>query len=416
MKNFQWIASLAMVLGYATSTQAALFDLETKITASDAAANDWFGISVAISGNIALVGVPFDDDGGINSGSAYLFDVTTGNQLAKLTADDAAAFDEFGASVAISGNMALVGAHRDDDGYSGSGSAYLFDVTTGIQFAKLTAADAEAFDWFGGSVAISGNTALIGASYDDDGGGNSGSAYLFDVTTGKQLAKLTASDATASDRFGNSVAISGNTALVGAERDDDGGSKSGSAYLFDVTTGNELAKLTATDAAPRNVFGGSVAISGNTALVGARGNDDGGSSSGSAYLFDVTTGNQLAKLTATDAAPFDRFGGSVAISGNRALVGAYGDDDGGGSSGSAYLFDVTTGSQLAKLTATDAAPGDVFGSVAISGNIALVGARNDDDGGSSSGSAYLFENIIPEPSTLLLGVMACLGFLQRRER
>jgi len=213
--------------------------------------------------------------------------------------------------------------------------------------------------------------------------------------------------------FGGSVAISGNTALVGALGDNDGGSVSGSAYLFDITTGNQLAKLTASDAATGDVFGGSVAISGNTALVGARGDDDGGSFSGSAYLFDITTGNQLAKLTASDAATGDFFGESVAISGNTALVGAWGD---GSSSGSAYLFDITTGNQLAKLTASDAATSDEFGwSVAISGNTALVGALDDNDGGFGSGSAYLYTTI-PEPSTLLLGALASLGLLMRRRR
>jgi len=159
-----------------------------------------------------------------------------------------------------------------------------------------------------------------------------------------------------------------------------------------------------------------VAISGNTALVGARLDDDGGNESGSAYLFDITTGLQLAKLTASDAAAGDRFGSSVAISGNVALIGAFSNDDAGDSSGSAYLFDITTGLQLAKLTASDAALGDEFGfSVAISGNTALVGALFDDDGGFDSGSAYLY-TAIPEPSTLLLGVMASMGLLMRRRR
>jgi len=329
-------------------------------------------------------------------------------QETKLTADDAAGGDSFGGSVAISGNTALVGAWGDDDAGGISGSAYLFDVTTGDQLAKLTASDAAGGDLFGYSVAISGNTALVGAYGNNDAGGISGSAYLFDVTTGSQLAKLTASDAAAGDFFGWSVAISGNTALVGAYGDDGGGGNFGSAYLFDVTTGNQLAKLAASDATAGDLFGYSVAISGNTALVGAWLDDDGGINSGSAYLFDVTTGNQLAKLTAPDAAMFDEFGGSVAISGNTALVGAQWDDDGDSDSGSAYLFDVTTGNQLAKLTPSDTTAGDRFGnSVAISGTTALVGARFDDDAGNFSGSAYLYENI-PEPSGLLLGILAGL--------
>jgi len=340
-------------------------------------------------------------------------------QETKLTADDAAEFDEFSRSVALSGNTALVGAWRDDDAGNASGSAYLFGITTGNQLFKLTASDAAVLDGFGVSVALSGNTALVGAAWDNDGGSDSGSAYLFDITTGNQLAKLTAADAAADDFFGYSVALSGNTALIGARQDDDGGVNSGSAYLFDITTGNQLAKLTASDAAAGDFFGDSVALSGNTALVGAQWDNDGGSNSGSAYLFDVTTGNQLFKLTAAAAAADDFFGYSVAISGNTALVGALGDDDGGIDSGSAYLFDVTTGNQLAKLTASDAAADDFFGnSVALSGNTALVGARWDADGGRSSGSAYLYTNI-PEPSSLLLGTFAGLfglGTPGRRRR
>jgi len=145
----------------ATPAQAQFFDQETKLTASDAAVFDVFGISVSISGNTALVGASGDDDRGFRTGSAYLFDITTGNQLAKLTASDATADDRFGKSVAISGNTALVGVSGDDDAGRSSGSAYLFDVTTGNQLAKLTASDAAANDAFGISVSISGNTALV---------------------------------------------------------------------------------------------------------------------------------------------------------------------------------------------------------------------------------------------------------------
>ena len=228
MKIFSFTAFLALLFACTPTTQAAFFDQEIKITAADAAQDDRFGRAVAISGNTALVGAWFDDDGSSNSGSAYLFDVTSGNQLAKLTPSDTTAGDRFGASVAISGNTALVGAYVNDDG---AGSAYLFDITTGNQIAKITATDAVSGDQFGVSVAISGNTALVGAYADDDGGSNSGSAYLFDVTTGNQLAKLTAADAAANDWFGVSVAISGNMALLGANGDSESGTRSGSAYL-----------------------------------------------------------------------------------------------------------------------------------------------------------------------------------------
>ena len=177
-----------------------------------------------------------------------------------------------------------------------------------------------------------------------------------------------------------------------------------------------LQKLTAPDAASGDIFGFSVAIDGTRALAGAYGDDDNGSRSGSAYLFDTTTGSLLQKLTAPDAASGDIFGFSVAIDGTRALAGAYGDDDNGSRSGSAYLFDTTTGSLLQKLTAPDAASDDFFGlSVAIDGTRALVGAHLDDDNGSRSGSAYLFESkseskSVPEPSFVfglaVLGIFA----------
>ena len=154
----------------------------------------------------------------------------------KLTAADAARHDQFGYSVSISGDTALVGAYFDDDGYSYSSSAYVFrwDGMSWAQEAKLTAADTAASDRFGYSVSISGDTALVGAYDDDDGGYGSGSAYVFrwDGTTWAQEAKLTAADAAAGDQFGYSVSISGDTALVSARGDDDAGSASGSAYVL----------------------------------------------------------------------------------------------------------------------------------------------------------------------------------------
>ncbi len=348
-------SGLALAIVALTSpVQAATYTLNNKLTADDAAYDDHFGTSVAISGNTAIVGSIYDDDDGADSGSAYLFDITTGQQIAKLTADDAASGDYFGDAVAISGNIAIVGSVYDDDVGTNSGSAYLFDITTGQQIAKLTADDAAAGNHFGDSVAISGNTAIVGSDRDDDAFTTSGSAYLFDITTGQQIAKLRADDATAGDRFGTSVSISGNTAIVGSYWDDDDGSASGSAYLFDITTGEQIAKLTADDAEAGDRFGSSVAISGNTVIVGSYWDDDDGPASGSAYLFDITTGKQIAKLTADDAEAGDRFGSSVAISGNIAIVSSHLDDGIGSDNGSAYLFDITSGEQIAKLTAHDA--------------------------------------------------------------
>lgn len=414
MKTHWMLFVLAGAVLSLDSTATAGFEQVHKLTASDAAADDVFGYSVGVSDNTVIAGAWLHDDGGTNSGSAYLFDAATGSQLHELIASDAAPEDRLGWSVGIDGNTAIVGAYHDDDAGSESGSAYLFDVFTGAQVSKLTASDAGAGDLFGWSVGISGNNAIVGACHDDDAGSDSGSAYIFDVGTGKQLSKLTASDAAAGDNFGRSVAISGNTAIVGAWADDDAGDASGSAYLFDLATGDQLAKLTASDAAPGDHLGCSVAISGDIAIVGAYGDKDAGIDSGAAYLFDVATADQLAKLTASDAAGGDDFGQSVAISINIAVVGACGDDDAGNWSGSTYLFDVATDEQLTKLTAADAAAYDRFGfSVGVSGDTVIVGAYWDDDGGSDSGSAYVF---VPEPAALLLLAVGGLALVRRRRR
>ena len=361
---------------------------QTKITSSDVAGSDYFGYSVAISDSYVIVGSKGDDDNGSASGSAYIFDLTTGNQLHKLTANDAAASDEFGRSVSISDNYAIVGAPFNDDNGSESGSAYIFDVSSGQQLHKLTVSDGAANDIFGLPVAISHSYAIVGSKADDDNGTNSGSAYIFDVSSGQQLHKLTASDADAGDQFGVSVAISGNYAIIGAPYNDDNGSSSGSAYIFDVSSGNQVHKLTASDAAASDIFGHSVSISGNYAIIGAPYNDDNGTNSGSAYIFDVSSGQQLHKLTASDAADTDRFGFSVAISGNYAVIGASNNDDNGSNSGSAYIFNVISGNELNKITASDAAAYDNFGySVAISGNYAVIGSPNDN---SLRGAAYIF--------------------------
>ncbi len=202
--------------------------------------------------------------------------------------------DRFGVSVAVDGDTAVIGAYGNDDAGPESGSAYVFvrNGTTWSEQAKLTASDAATYDRFGDSVAADGDTAVIGAPLDDDAAPESGSAYVFvrNGTTWNEQAKLTASDAATSDVFGESVAVDGDTAAIGSPLDDDAGFDSGSAYVFvrSGTTWNEQAKLTASDAAAYDVFGKSVAVGGDTAVVGARLNDDAGTNSGSAYVYILT--------------------------------------------------------------------------------------------------------------------------------
>ena len=371
---------------------------ELKLLASDGAATDGFGTSVALSDGTAVVGSPYDSDNGSGSGSAYLHDASTGLLITKLLPSDGAAGDFFGKAAAISNSIAVVGAPNDDDNGLDSGSAYSFDAVTGVQLAKLLPLSASADDKFGSSVAISGSTAIVGAPGDSPSStlSNAGSVYRFNAATGAITLLFWQSDAEAGDHFGTSVAISGTPAIgaravIGAPDDDDNGTDSGSAYLYDANTGVLITKLLPNDGAAGERFGYSVAVSDSTVVVGAPADEDNGLLSGSAYVFDADTGALITKLLPSDGAVNNYFGVSVAVSGSIAVIGAGGDDDNGAISGSAYLFDTTTGTQLAKVLPSDGAANDYFGlSVGISGSTSIVGANGDDDNGLDSGSAYLF--------------------------
>ena len=378
-------------------------------------ASDFFGSAVAVSGNYAIVGAANEDDaGGTDSGKAYIYNVTTGSLLFTLNNPNAystSASDSFGDAVAIDGNYAIVGAYLEDDASgSGSGKAYIYNVTTGSLLFTLNNPNPSTSDYFGSAVAISGNYAIVGAYRDAT---LSGKAYIFDVTTGSLLFTLTNPNpygTTLADQFGFAVAISGNYAIVGANGEDElGGSGSGKAYIYNVTTGSLLFTLSNPNAygtSANDGFGNAVAISGNYAIVSAPREDDaGGTDSGKAYIYNVTTGSLVYTLDNPNAygtSASDLFGGfylstqSVAISGDYAVVGAYAEDDAGGtSSGKVYVFSLTTGLLVYTISNPNAygtSTDDYFGwSVAVSGDYILVGARLEDDaGGTSSGKAYIY--------------------------
>jgi hypothetical protein len=292
--------ALALVLCLDEVSKAVAWLEIAKLLASDGAANDVFGLSVSISGDYAIVGAGYDDD---FKGSAYIFkrDGFFWKEQAKLVASDGAAEDLFGWPVSISGDYAIVGAMGDDDI---KGSAYIFkrEGTSWKQEAKLVALDGAAHDQFGWPVSISGDYTIIGADNDDDKGNCSGSAYIFkrDGTSWSQEAKLVASDGEEWDFFGNSVSISGDSAIVGANCDDVNGYDSGSAYIFrrEGTSWKQEAKIVASDGVAGDNFGDPVSIIGDLAIVGAFWDDDMGYHSGSAYIFrrDGTSWSQEAKL------------------------------------------------------------------------------------------------------------------------
>jgi len=262
---------------------------------------------------------------------------------------------------------------------------------------KLLASDGAPSDYFGLSVSIDGDYAIIGAYHS-----NTGSAYIFKRTgkTWTEEQKLTASDGTAGDSFGLAVSIEGNYAIVGAYHDD---SLTGSAYVFKRSDSSWVQedKLTASDGATGDQFGSSVSINGDYVIIGAYGDDSNGIDAGSAYIFKRTgtNWNEEDKLLASDSSSQDKFGISVSIDEDYVIIGAYGDGDNGGHAGSAYIFKRTgtTWTQQNKLLASDGAPSDYFGRpVSINGDYAIIGAYGNDDNGDESGSAYIFKKAVPD--------------------
>lgn len=377
-----------------------------KLLASDGVADAAFGGGFSLDGDTAIIGACGDDDYGHWSGSAYVFirNGTTWIQQAKLLPSDGGAVDaQFGGYLDLDGDTVIIGAFWDDDNGNHSGSAYVFTRagTVWTEQQKLLPADGVADMQFGISIDLDGDTVLIGANRDDDNGNRSGSAYIYTRTgtTWTQQAKLIASDGATEERFGIDVALEGDTAMIGSETPDNG-DYSGSVYVF-TRTGTiwtEQQKLLASDGAAGDWFGFAIALDGDTALFAASYDDDKGAQSGSAYIFTRTgsTWTEQQKLNASDGAVGDHFSEfAVALDGDTAIIGAYMDDDMGSASGSAYVFTRTgtTWTEVQKLTASDGAAGDYFSQygVTLDGDTAFIGAWFDDNAnGVDAGSAYVF--------------------------
>ena len=308
----------------------------TRFEASDGAVTQRFGEALSVSGGYAIAGASRDDDNGTYSGSAYIFERNAAGwtQQAKLHATSPAAYDEYGAAVVINGDYAIVGSRSDDDGGSQSGSAFVYkrSGSSWPQQQKLIALDDATKDLFGSAVALDGAYALIGAPGDDT---NTGSAYVFlrSGTTWTQQAKLIAGDRAGGDVFGTSVAIAGDYAAIGAPGDDSG---KGSVYIFkrSGTSWAQVAKLTLSSPVAGDAFGSAVAMTAQQFAAGAPGRNG---SRGSVYLYERSGSAwiQLARYIASDAAATHRLGASVALDTEHVLAGAPGFTSG---AGAAYLF------------------------------------------------------------------------------
>ncbi|MBN1327022.1 MAG: FG-GAP repeat protein [Candidatus Cloacimonetes bacterium] len=375
---------------------------EYKLFASDAEENDQFGCSVAISGDMALVGAWYEDTRASNAGAVYAFyyDGADWTQQ-KLMANDGEAHNHFGRCLDLDANAAVIGAPGRSETGNQSGVIYTFTRSgnSWIQHEKLFPTDNAMYDYFGSSVSISGNWIATGSTGNDEAGNGSGAVYFYQNSAGNWLErdKVIASDTTVSDEFGYAVAIDGDYALLTAWKDDDNGPNSGSAYIFkrDGLIWNEQDKITPSNAGTSDMFGNSASLDGDYAVVGAAYYDDDDLDCGSAWVFyrTGTQWDQIDILLSDVRTPDDLFGYQVAIDGTTIAVGCPGDDDNGIDSGSVFSFQNTDNdfSLAGKVFASDGFAYRYFGSViAMDADWLAVGVPLDNDNGEEAGAVYIY--------------------------
>lgn len=356
--------------------------IETKLLAPDGMQSDFFGFSVSLSGNRALVGGYQPLYTGPGFAYIFVFDGTTWTAMAKLTASDGVTGDGFGRSVSLAGDRALIGGWNHN---RGSGAAYVFDFdgANWTQTAELTALDGMYADTFALGVSLDGDRALIGGSTE---------AYIFDFdgSTWSQTAKLMTTDG---NILGPSVSLSGDHALVGGSTGNTGSPGFAYIFAFDGTTWIQEAALRAPDPHRFDFFGGAVSLSGTHALIGAGGQTVDGEMVGSAYIFGLVGGtwSLQAELMPSDGYAYKGFGKAVSLVGRRAAITA--GSGGATGNGVAYLFVGSKAgwSERAALQASDGSSADSYGnSVSLSGQTVIVGAPASFGNGYSAGAAYVF--------------------------
>ncbi|MCC5787729.1 MAG: hypothetical protein JJU33_13635 [Phycisphaerales bacterium] len=364
-----------------------------KITASDGASGDEFANAVGFSGDTAVFGAGGKDAGnGFFSGAAYVFRNVGGTwqELARVTASDGQAVDVFGSSVAIAGDTVMVASNNPAAG-SNSGAVYIYREQGGNwqEVTKIIGQDTVSGDRFGTSIAMDDDLAVIGARAH---GTTGGAAYIWRETGGnwQEIGKVWNFDGTSGDEFGSSVAIDNETVVVGAPFDDFAGDDAGAVYVFRSVAGlwQQVARLTASDAGAGDRLGGSVSISGDAIIVGADFQDD---ASGAAYIFREDNGSwtQEAKLTADVPTPFSLFGRRVSIDGDHAVVAASSLDG-----GTVFHFQKVNGTWELQsgFRNSDAGAGDRFGlGLALQGTTALVGAPLHNQPANNAGAAYVVD-------------------------
>lgn len=403
-------AVAALIVTFTFLGSAVAQSPSSTFVAEEAADGDLFGAAVDLSAGLVAVGAQSTDLARDDAGAVHLFEASDGGlvQIATLTAGDGELADAFGASVAIGPDVVLVGAPGVVLTELNEGAAYLFEREGDAwrEVAKLRREAASKNDMFGAAVGFDGGVAVIGAPGADVAGTDSGAAMVYERFAGawEAVATLVPAAGASGERFGSAVAVDGERILIGASGDVSAGEQPGSAYLFERASDgwHEVARWSPSDGKGGDAFGDAVALAGDLALIGARFADLAGSDEGAAYLFERTSDGwqEAAKLTLPEPSDRDQFGHSVALAGDVALVGAPRVDEPDRDSGALWAFVRGADGWGSRGRLSPAAPDayDEFGTaVAADGSVAVVGAPQDIPEGESdrtvTGTATLFREL-----------------------
>lgn len=381
-------ASLLLLLIVATAPRAhAIQPLQRKLLPPPTQATEaWFGSSIATNSLWTVVGAPDTNTSHPSTGALHVFDARTGRRLRTLVHTDAAENDFLGYYTAISGNT-CISASEEIEGRLGA--AFVFDLKKGRQTGILLPPTRSVSDGFGTGVAMDGGWALVAAIQDNAMGFDAGAVHVFDLATGEHRHKLTAPDGVALDYFGMSLAVEGDIALIGAPN---ATGQNGKVYVFDLRTGLHI--RTVSSPSPASQFGVSLALRGGWAAIGAHVDSEGGFNAGAVYLYDARNDALGPKIVAPDAAPSALFGISVALENGLLAVGQTGNAHAGVFSGAVWVFDSHTRQPIQRFTAPDAAANTYFGGgIALSNGQLTVTAAGDDEAATDAGSVYTFSGL-----------------------
>jgi Ca2+-binding RTX toxin-like protein len=340
-----------------------------------------FGEEADANENYVIVGSVQDSSIGSYQGSADVYDKATGNLLYHFNAPDPTSFDYFGMSVALSGDIAIIGASGNDTASSDSGAVYLYDLTTGNLINTLTAPVTGGYEKFGSGVAAYDNWVIVSATGDDTLVSGAGRAYIFEIDTGNLVRTIENPDPQAGDGFGFLPRISESYYFIGAQYDDVGETNAGSGYLYDKATGNLLYTFNNPDPVANSWFGYSADLTDDYLVVGAYGNaPDGVYRAGSAYVYDPATGTLLFTLDNPTPYTSDFFATDLKIFDDYVVICEKREDDMGTDTGEVHIYDLETGGLVTSFYSTSPESQDEFGtSLNGYGDYLIVGSRRGDD-------------------------------------